>query len=615
MTPTLSFYDYLVVVFYFVFMAVIGVVCRRFVGNTSDYFRGGGKMLWWMAGSSAFMVSFSAWTFTGAASKAYEDGPLIMVLFFANAAGFLCNYLFFAPRFRQMRAVTALEAVRTRFGKGNEQFFTWVQIPLGILYAGIWLNGLAVFIAAAFGFDLRGTIAVTGAVVVLMAVAGGSWAVAAGDFMQMLILMPVTVVAAVLAVARVGGWGRFLERLPHHHLHWTEGARGEILALWVIAIFIKQFISTNNMLEASRYLNVKDSRQARKAALLGMVLFIVGPLAWFIPPMAASITHPDLATVFPGLAKPSEGAFVATALDTMPAGMVGLLLSGIFAATMSSMDAGLNRNAGFFVKNFYHVVLRPGAGEPEQLLVSKGVTLLMGGLVILAALLFSTWRDMTLFNLMLQFGGLIALPYSMPLIWGTLIKRAPAWSGWTTVLVGFATSLAGRQLLTPDRVAALAGWTNHPLTAREQDDWVLLTGVLLDVAVCSAWFLGTCLFARRRPAAEAERVERFFARMNTPVDFEREETGANDSEQCRTLGLMCLVYGAFLSGLVLIPNPAAGRLGLLACAASVLGVGGWLYWNSRRLARRAPGPAPLSKPEPGPGLNPGPNPFLKPWET
>src|ERR1051325_2459121 len=312
----LTVYDYLVIAFYFAFMAVIGVVCRKFIGNTSDYFRGGGKMLWWMAGSSAFMVSFSAWTFTGAASKAYEDGPVIMVLFFANAFGFLFNYLVFAPRFRQMRTITALEAVRTRFGKGSEQFFTWVQIPLGVLYAGIWLNGLAVFIAAAFGLDLKATILVTGAGVLIMAVVGGAWAVAAGAFMQMLILMPVTVVAAIMAVAHVGGWSSFLDKLPRHHLHWTEGARAEILWLWVIAIFAKQFISTNNMLEASRYLNVKDSRQARKAALLGMVLFVVGPLAWFIPPMAASITHPDLAAVFPRLAKPSEGAFVAPALDT-----------------------------------------------------------------------------------------------------------------------------------------------------------------------------------------------------------------------------------------------------------------------------------------------------------
>src|SRR5262245_30888593 len=119
----LSIYDYLVIGFYFAFMAMIGIESRKFIGNKNDYFCGCGKMLWWIAGRSAFMVSFSAWTLTGAASKAYEDGPVIMILFFANALGFLFNYLFFAPRFRQMRMITALEAVRARFGKGSEQFF------------------------------------------------------------------------------------------------------------------------------------------------------------------------------------------------------------------------------------------------------------------------------------------------------------------------------------------------------------------------------------------------------------------------------------------------------------------------------------------------------------
>src|ERR1041385_7372240 len=127
----LSKYDYLVIGFYFAFMAMIGWVCRKFIGNTSDYFRGGGQMLWWMAGCTAFVSQFSAWTFTGAASKAYQDGPVIMVLYFANAVGFFFNYIFFAPLFRQMRAVTALQAVRARFGAANEQFFTLLQIPLG----------------------------------------------------------------------------------------------------------------------------------------------------------------------------------------------------------------------------------------------------------------------------------------------------------------------------------------------------------------------------------------------------------------------------------------------------------------------------------------------------
>ena len=578
---SLSIYDHLVIGFYFVFMAVIGWLCRRFIGNTSDYFRGGGKMLWWMAGSSAFMVSFSAWTFTGAASKAYEDGPVIIILYLANAFGFFCNFLFFAARFRQMRLITAMQGVRERFGKGSEQFFTWLQLPLGILYAGIWLNGLSVFIAAAFGFDLVTTIWVTGVVVLLMAVVGGAWAVVAGDFMQMLILMPVTIVAAFLAIAHVGGWSAFLAKLPSHHFNWTEAARPQLIWLWVIAIFIKQFISTNNMTEASRYLNVKDTGQARKAALLGMVLFLIGSPVWFIPPMAASIVHPDLAAIFPQLKNPTEGAFVAIGLTTMPAGMVGLFISGIFAATMSSMDAGLNKNAGFFVKNFYHVVLRPNAHEKEQLFVSKLVTLVMGLLVILAAQTFSSWKNIKLFDLMLQFGGLIALPYSVPLIWGTIIRRAPAWAGWTTVLVGFISSLLATYVLTPSWFAGVMGWA-QALNPREVSDWGLLSSVLLNTVVCSGWFLGCCWFHRRRGDAEQTRVAQFFKQMETPVDFDREIGQANDTEQHRLLGILCLIYGGFVALLVLIPNPPVGRVAMLTCAGMVLIVGALLYRKARR---------------------------------
>jgi SSS family transporter len=578
----LSKYDYLVIGFYFVFMAMIGWVCRKFIGNTSDYFRGGGKMLWWMAGCSAFVGQFSAWTFTGAAGKAYQDGPVIMVLYFANALGFFFSFVFFAPRFRQLRVITSIQAVKARFGNGSEQFFTWVQIPVGVLYAGIWLSGLAVFISAAFQMDLYLTVIATGSVVLIMAVVGGSWAVATGDFIQTLVLMPITLVTAFLAIAQVGGWNRFLEKMPHHYLHWTEAARPEILYLWIIAILIKQFISTNNMLEAARYLNAKDGHQARKAALLASILFIIGPVFWFIPPMVARIVHPDLHAVFPNLKNPAEGAFVVAGLDNMPVGMLGLLISGIFGATMSNMDIGLNRNAGFFAKNFYQVIIRPQANEKEMLLISKVVTFLLGILVISAALAFSTWKG-GLFNLMLQFGGLIAVPYCIPLIWGVLIKRAPAWAGWTTVVVGFVTSYAGNRFLTAAWVQGFMGWNGRPLSGREADDWVLLLGVLLDVVVSSAWFMGACFFANKRSTQEKERVEQFFTQMETPIDFQKEEGDGNDAQQYRTLGLLSLIYGTFISLLVLIPNSPLGRLGMFTCAGMMLGVGGLLYWNYKRL--------------------------------
>jgi solute:Na+ symporter, SSS family len=568
----MTVYDHGVVAFYFLFMLGMGWLASRIIKNTSDYFRGGGQMLWWLVGSSAFMTQFSAWTFTGAASKAYTDGWPIFVVFFANAIGFGFCALYFAARSRQMRVITPLEGVRQRFSRANEQIFTWMQIPLGTLYAGIWLNGLAVFLSAAFGVDLEATILVTGLIVVAMTLVGGSWAAIAGDFIQVLILMPVTVVAAYLALREVGGATALIEQLPPGHLDVSALFSTPLLLLWVIAILIKQYISTNNIFESSRYLCVKDSTHARRAAVLAATLFVVGPVIWFIPPMAARIVHPDIGAIFPNLANPDEGAFLAICVTTMPAGMIGLLLSGILAATMSSMDSGLNRNAGIFVKNFYQPVLRPHASDRELVFTGRLATGVMGALVILAGLNFSRWSSLGLFDLMQQFGTLVAVPYTIPLVLCFLVRRSPPWSGWTTVLVCFATSFLTTQYLDAawlERVLQLSS----PLEARDRNYWTVAVGLFLNVIVGTTWFLGSRAWWRRTPESDQARIEEFNTRIRTPIDFAREEGVGSDSMQGRVLGLLCLGYGGFISGLALIPNPWLGRAGFLFCGGVVMLVG------------------------------------------
>ena len=110
---------------------------------------------------------------------------------------------------------------------------------------------------------------------------GGSWSTTASDFVQMLLLMPVTLVTAVLALRKIGGIGNFIERVPRHFWHWGEVANSNILLVWVIAMLVQKWIVINNMTDASRYLSVKDTKHAKKAALLCMILFIVGPAVWF----------------------------------------------------------------------------------------------------------------------------------------------------------------------------------------------------------------------------------------------------------------------------------------------------------------------------------------------
>lgn len=588
----LSIYDHIVIVFYFIFMLAIGFVFRHFSKDDSDYFRGGARMLWWMVGATAFMTQFSAWTFTGAASKAYQDGTLVALIFFANALGYFFNYLWTARRFRRMRLITPIEGVRERFGPVNEQVFTWLQLPLSITYAGIWLNGLGIFMAAVFGVELQVTIWAVGLVVVLMSVSGGSWAVVASDFIQVLILMTISIVTAVLALAHpaIGGLGGLIDKVPAHHFSWTDVVRPEIIYFWIAATFVKQFIIINNMQDSYRYLSVKDGGQARKAALMACILMSIGPLIWFIPPMAASVIEPDIASRFPDLKNAAEASYILIAQETMPVGMLGLLLCGIFAATMSSMDSGLNRNAGIFVKNFYQPVLNKKASALHLLIVGRVVSAAFGGLIILVAIFISELKDLDLFNIMLLFSSLIAVPYAMPLLWGIIVKRTPAWSGWSTVLVGFCVSLSITgfkvgdtsiiQGIDPDWFGRFFGFEGE-MSSRETKDYLYFAAVLANATICSAWFLFTTLFHRMSSPAYRERVDRFFADMVRPVDFKKEIGEEKDNIQALTLGRMCFVYGGFIALLCLIPNPFTGRLCFIFCGACIVGVGFLLVRSSK----------------------------------
>jgi len=62
--------DYIVIASYLAMLVSVGIIFKRFSKNTKDYFIGGSKVSWWLAGASCFMMSFSAWTFTGAAGLA-----------------------------------------------------------------------------------------------------------------------------------------------------------------------------------------------------------------------------------------------------------------------------------------------------------------------------------------------------------------------------------------------------------------------------------------------------------------------------------------------------------------------------------------------------------------
>ncbi len=566
----------LIVGIYFLFLIAIGWMFRKFTNTTSDYFRGGGNMLWWMVGATAFMTQFSAWTFTGAAGKAYTDGFAVAIIFVANAFGYLMNYLYFAPKFRQLRVVTVIEAIRMRFGKVNEQVFTWSGMPNSVISAGIWLNGLAIIASGIFGFDMTTTIILTGLVVLVMSVTGGSWAVIASDFMQMVIIMAVTVTCAVVAIIQGGGVGEIINNFPV-----DEGASFvsgndlnylSIFGLWAFFIFFKQFSITNNMLNSYRYLAAKDSKNAKKAALLACVLMTLGPAIWFMPSWFIAGQGIDLAAMYPEAgSKAADFAYLYFVQEFMPAGMVGLLIAAMFAATMSSMDSGLNRNSGIFVKNFYEPILRPNATEKELVFVSKATSTFFGVAIILVALFINSLKGLSLFDTMMYVGALIGFPMTIPAFCGFFIKKTPDWAGWGTLVVGAVVSYYVGFVINAEMVQNWFGL--NELTGREWSDLKVAIGLIGHLVFTAGFFCATTLFYKPLPEHRQKDVDKFFDNLATPLVSESTAQKQLDNKQRRMLGSLIAVAGVGIMTMFVLPNPIVGRFIFVLCGAIVMGVG------------------------------------------
>ena len=578
------FYEYLVIAAYFLLIIGIGFTFRDMASkSTSDYFRGGGRMLWWMVGSTAFMMQFSAWTFTGAAGKAFTDGFAVCLVFIANTFSYFCGWAYFAERFRQTRVDTPTEAIKGRYGPKNELFFSWALIIFTLLNAGIWLNALGVFASAVFSADITVTIIITGFTVVFVSVLSGAWGVVASDFMQTLVVAVISVACAIVALVKVGGPVELVRNFPSGFIMGPNMNYGLLLVGTFVFFLAKQLITIMNLHDSFRFLNAKDSINARKAALLAMGLMGVGSIIWFIPPWASAILYPDAASAYPELGnKAADAIYLVFTRNTMPVGTVGLLLAGLFAASMSSMDSALNKNTGIIVRSVYQPYLAKRgrqADDKKLLRLSMLLSFISGILVIAMALYFRSLKELSLFDLMMSLSAMIQVPLLIPLILGLFVKKTPPWAPWATVLLGLFMSWFMKEVYTPQ---VFADWMGLPaFTTREAADMSLILTLGAHVFITASFFCATSLCYKESTDKNKTETDRFFQHLETPVIADAQQD-AFDRQQRNKLGTMviCMSAGILLMGL--IPNPFWGRMMFVLCALIIFVIGFLLRRSAQR---------------------------------
>ena len=549
--------DYSVIGIYGLLMVVVGLYLMRFNRGAAEYFRGGSRIPWLVAGLSCFMSGFSAWTFTGAAGVAYRAGIAATGLYIGNAASFLLGYFIFAARWRRSRITTVMEYLSDRYNPATHQTFSWVTICFQLFTSASTLYGLSLFISSACGFPVNWTIIGAGGLIIFYCVIGGLWAVVVTDFLQASILMPFCLVLVITSLARVGGVSGLLHSLPAEMktLHFS----GEFGWVYLISWTIMVSFGYNTSAMAQRYFSVDDERSARKVALLCCGLFFVGAFLWFVPPMAMRVVYPDLRAIWPTLANPSEASYAVASLTLLPHGLIGIMLAAMFSATMANLSAQFNLKSAILSKDVYQSLIRKSATDRELLLVGWINTFLIGGTTTaIAALMAASGKSV--FQIMLTFNTLISLAYGPPALLGLVIRRTPRWSGLASFMTGLVLGILG-------------AFVFH---------WSLIQQVAIIIPSSFGVFFLSGLFDRGDSPGRA----RLFKNLNTPVDIGVELKDSPDFtvQVFRFLSRAIACIG-LLSLLLLLTAPASERGTILWFAGLTITIS-LALWLVRRTARR-----------------------------
>lgn len=554
--------DYAVIGLYALLMVVVGIYVMRFNRGAAEYFRGGSRIPWLVAGLSCFMSGFSAWTFTGAAGVAYRSGVAATGMYIGNALSFLLGYLVFAARWRRTRITTVMEYLSGRFNLTTHQVFSWTTILFQLFTSASTLYGLSLFVSSACGFPVIWTIFGAGAIIIFYCVLGGLWAVVVTDFLQASILMPFCLVLVITSLMRVGGVSGLIHSLPAEMK--TLQVSGEFGWIYLVSWTIMVSFGYNTSAMAQRYFSVDDERSARKVAILCCGLFFVGAFLWFIPPMAMRVLYPDMHKLWPSLANPSEAAYAVASLTLLPHGLIGVMLAAMFSATMANLSAQFNLKSAILSKDVYQALLRQKAGERELLVVGWITTFLVGGATTVIAVVMSA-SGQSVFQIMLTFNTLISLAYGPPALLGLVVRRTPPWSG----LASFVTGLI---------LGMLGAFVYH---------WSLIQQVAIIIPSSFGIFFLSMLLDRGDTPGRA----RLFKYLNTPVNVAEELKNSPDftAPVFRFLSRTILCIGLF-SLLLLLVAPSNQRLTVVWFAVLTLSVGGSLRFVGGHQAATKPIP-------------------------
>ncbi len=394
---------------YLVIVFGLALLSARGQQDNEDYFVGGRHMNWWVVGISMFATSFSSVSFLGLPQRgAYQDFSFYLTILFIPLVITPLLCVVFVPVYVRLRVSSGYEYLGRRFGTPVQRIGSLLYGIYAVGWMGTMLHAVALTLQAVLGLDATGYLLVlmgVGLFATIYTVLGGLKAVIWTDVLQAIVLCGAVVAILILAVSRIdGGWPAFWEiasshqkfqlvHLDYHNLLSSENFTAPdslfSVAAYGVFMYLPGYAVAQNMIQ--RYVcagTLKGGRgvvvlSAAINTVLGLLFLCVGTalFAFYMQQGGTGLPAKGVELVQEDQILPY---FAATQLTGV--GLVGLILAGLFAAAMSTIDSGINGVSSVIVFDWL-------GGRQLSLRISRILSGVLGCVVVAAALYVHTRDD------------------------------------------------------------------------------------------------------------------------------------------------------------------------------------------------------------------------------
>src|SRR6478672_7085600 len=466
--------DYTFVAIYFAFVLGIGVMARRSVSDSIDFFLSGRSLPAWVTGLAFISANLGAVEIMGMSANGAQFGlPTVHYFWVGAVPAMLFLGVVMMPFYYGSKVRSVPEFMFKRFGTGAHLVNAISFAVAQLLIAGVNLALLAGIVHALLGWPIWIALIVAGAIVLSYITLGGLSAAIYNEVLQFFVIVASLLPLTLIGLHRVGGWDGLTEKItaaassapadagvapasqqleswPGQALSGFDSSLLSVIGIVFGLGFVLSFgYWTTNFVEVQRAMASNSISAARKTPIIGAFPKMFVPFITILPGMIAAVLVGEIAKVKAGGTVPggSSGsgvtyndALLLLMRDVLPNGLLGLAIAGLLAAFMAGMAANISAFNTVLSYDLWGDYVVKGRPDAYYLRVGRIATV---GATIIA--IFTAGLAANFSNIMTYLQtlfGFFNAPLFATFILGMFWKRMTPTAGWLGLVSGTLSAVA-----------------------------------------------------------------------------------------------------------------------------------------------------------------------------